>query len=124
MPRISHVKLIKKIKIPCPDGATWTFAPALFDSKGRVRRDHVMVSGRDEVHPEGSYYIEWWNSGRRSREAAGPNAFAAADKVRVKQTELAAVRDGIIPPVPAVEVTPERTTLVAALSSYIDYVQY
>jgi integrase/recombinase XerD len=124
MPRISHVKLIKKIKIPFPDGATWTFAPALFDSKGRVRRDHVMVSGRDEVHPEGSYYLEWWSGGRRSREAAGPNAFAAADKVRVKQTELAAVRDGIIPPVPAVEVTPERTTLVAALSSYIDYVQY
>lgn len=124
MPRISRVKLIKKIKIPSPDGATWTFAPALFDSKGRVRRDHVMVSGADEVHPEGSYYLEWWNGGRRSREAAGPNAFAAADKVRVKQTELAAVRDGIIPPMPAVEETPQRTMLATALSSYVDYVRY
>jgi integrase/recombinase XerD len=124
MPRISRVKLIKKIKIPSPDGATWTFATALFDSKGRVRRDHVMVSGTDEVHPEGSYYLEWWNGGRRSREAAGPNAFAAAEKVRVKQTELAAVRDGIIPPMPPVEETPQRTMLAAALSTYIDYVRY
>jgi hypothetical protein len=41
-------------------GATWTLVPALFDSKGRVRRDHVMVEGRDEVHAEGSYYLEWW----------------------------------------------------------------
>lgn len=124
MPRISRVKLIKKIKIPSPDGATWTFAPALFDSKGRVRRDHVMVSGSDEVHPEGSYYLEWWNGGRRSREAAGPNAFVAAHKVRVKQTELAAVREGIIPPMPPVEEIPQRTMLAAALSTYVDYVRY
>jgi hypothetical protein len=31
----------------------------LFDSKGRVRRDHVRVQGRDEAHPEGGYFIEW-----------------------------------------------------------------
>jgi integrase len=84
-----------------------------------------MVNGKDEVHPEGSYYLEWWDSGRRSREAGGPNAFVAADKVRVKQTELAAVRDGIIPPpVPAVEQIPQRTTLATAVSSYVDYVRY
>jgi len=31
---------------------------ALFDSKGRVRRDHVMIEARDEVHSEGSYYLD------------------------------------------------------------------
>jgi hypothetical protein len=58
MPKISRVKLLKKIKISTSDGATWTLVPALFDSKGRVRRDHVTVAGWDEVHAEGSYYLE------------------------------------------------------------------
>jgi integrase len=37
---------------------------------------------------------------------------------------LAAVRDGIIPPMPAIEEIPQRTMLAAALSSYVDYVRY
>ena len=81
MPKISRVKLLKKIKISTSAGANWTLVPALFDSKGRVRRDHVNVEGKDEVHAEGSYYLEWWEGGKRYREAAGPNGFAAADKV-------------------------------------------
>jgi len=40
---------------------------ALFDSKGRVRRDHVMIEGRDEAHSEGSYYLEWWDGGKRGQ---------------------------------------------------------
>jgi integrase/recombinase XerD len=111
MPKISRVKLLKKIKISTSAGATWTLVPALFDSKGRVRRDHVTVAGQDEVHAEGSYYLEWWEGGKRYREAAGPNGFAAADKVRAKQAELDAVRNGIIPVPPVVEVAQERTTL-------------
>ena len=97
MPKISRVKLLKKIKISTSAGANWTLVPALFDSKGRVRRDHVTVAGRDEVHAEGSYFLEWWERRQRHREAAGPNAFAAAEKARAKQAELAAVRNGIIP---------------------------
>ena len=72
MPKISRVKLLKKIKISTSAGATWTLVPALFDSKGRVRRDHVTVAGQDEVHAEGSYYLEWWEGGKsvsRSRWA-------------------------------------------------------
>ena len=51
MPRIGRVKLLKKIK----HNDNWIFATALFDTKGRVRRDHVTVEGRDELHPEGVY---------------------------------------------------------------------
>ena len=50
------------------------------NSKGRVRRDHVTVQGRDEVHEEGSYFLEWWDAGRRKREPGGPDAFIAAEK--------------------------------------------
>ena len=47
MPKISRVKLLKKDK----RNGNWILVPALFDSKGRVRRDHVMIEGRDEALP-------------------------------------------------------------------------
>jgi integrase len=120
MPKLPAVKLLKQVKV----NGRWTLATALFDSKGRVRRDHVRVKGIDESHPEGSYFIEWWNEGQRHREAAGADAQDAADKARVKQAELLAARNGVIPPLPAIELVPERTPLLAALDKYLDYVRY
>src|SRR5919197_6032317 len=92
MPKISQVKLLKRIKIATSDHVSWGWGSALFDSKGRVRRDHVLVGGHDETHIEGSYYLEWWREGKRYRESVGPNAFAAAEVARTKQAELNAVR--------------------------------
>jgi integrase len=120
MPKLPAVKLLKQVKV----NRSWTLATALFDSKGRVRRDHVRVKGIDETHPEGSYFIEWWSAGKRHREAAGADAQDAADKARVKQAELLAARNGVIPPLPAVETAPDRTPLPAALDNYLDYVRY
>jgi integrase len=120
MPKLPTVKLLKQVKV----SNRWVLATALFDSKCRVRRDRVRVSGIDESHPEGSYFIEWWNEGHRHREAAGADAQDAADKARVRQAELLAARNGVIPPPPAIETAPERTHLPAALDSYLDYVRY
>ena len=106
MPKRGAVKLLKKIKV----GDVWKLAPALFDSKGRVRRDHVTVAGKDKVHDEGTYYLEWWSDGERTREAGGPDAFVAA------------ARSGIMPvakPEPA-----DRITVKDALEKYEDYVRY
>src|ERR1017187_995914 len=108
MPRQARVILLKQIK---HDGR-WIPAPALFDSKGRVRRDHVRVQGRDEAHPEGGYFIEWRESGKRVKQAAAPEA------ARHKQAELSAVKNGIIPAQPAAEPEPERTTVTDALNRY------
>ena len=80
MPRQARVILLKQIK----HHDRWIPAPALFDSKGRVRRDHVRVQGGDEVHPEGGYFIEWRVDGKRVKQAAGPDAFIAADLARRK----------------------------------------
>src|ERR1017187_7656537 len=120
MPRISRVKLFKRIKI----SEKWLLAEALFDSRGRLRRDHVRVQGKDETHPEGSYFIEWWDGGKRYREAVGPNGFEAADKARIKQAELSAVRNGILPAPVIPEPEPERITVADALTRYSDYIQY
>ena len=120
MPRLPRVKLLKQVKV----NDKWTLTTALFDSKGRVRRDHVLINTKDETHAEGSYFIEWWDQGKRHREAAGADAQDAADKARVREAELTAQRNGIIPPPPDVEATPERTSLPSALDSYLEYVRY
>ena len=120
MPKTFRIKLFKQIKI----GESWIHAPALFDSKGRIRRDHVRVNGTDEVHAEGSYYVEFWDRGKRSREAVGPDAFAAAEKARIRQAELAAMRDGIIPALVAPAPEPERPQSSRPSESYTEYIQY
>jgi len=119
MPRLGTVRLLKKIKID----DTWKLTPALYDSKGRVRRDHIRVNGRDEVHPEGAYYLEWWSDGVRTREAAGADAFLAAEKARHKQAERSAVVNGIVP-VPVIDAKDHRTPLKSALEKYTEYVRY
>ncbi|MGA8232263.1 MAG: site-specific integrase [Candidatus Acidiferrales bacterium] len=120
MPSIPRVRLLKQIKI---DGK-WARVPALYDNKGRIRRDHVRVNGTDEVHPEGSYCIEFWDHGKRRRDSAGPDAFAAAEKARIKDAEISAIRHGIIPPPAAPAPEPERTTVADAVKSYTEYIQY
>jgi len=50
IPKLGSVKLFKQIKIK----GSWKLAPALFDTKGRVRRDHVCVQDKDELHAQGN----------------------------------------------------------------------
>ena len=120
MPLTSQVKLLKQIKF---NGA-WHRAPALFDTKGRIRRDHVMVGGRDEVHPEGSYVIEYWRDGKRSREVAGADAATAAEFMKFRQGELDAIHSGVLPAPPPELEKPKRVALKDALVKYLDYIQY
>jgi len=84
MPKLPRVTLSQQVKV----NDTWRHARALFDSKGRVRRDHVRINREDETHPEGSDFIEWWDEGKRHCEPAEADAQDAADKARVKQAEL------------------------------------
>lgn len=120
MPKAPRVTLLKQVKTD----NKWRHARALFDSKGRVRRDRVRIAGQEELHPEGSYFIEWWDEGKRYLDPVGADAQQAAEKARIKQAELAAMRNGIIPHAPAIEPMAERTTLAAALDTYKEYVQY
>ena len=58
-----RVNVIKRIK----RGSKWPFAPGV-EVNGRIVRDHVWVAGRDEHHPEGRYYLEWYEAGKRRRK--------------------------------------------------------
>ena len=70
-----RVNVLKKVQI---DGE-WKFVPVL-ERKGKIIRDHVLVRGTDEHHPEGSYYIEWYEEGSRRKQCVGEfeNVLAAA----------------------------------------------
>jgi integrase/recombinase XerD len=120
MPKISCVKLFKRIKI----NEKWILAQALFDSKGRLRRDHVRVQEKDEIHPEGSYFIEWWDRGKVTAKRSGLMAFRPPTRPERSRPNS--------PPF-ATEFSPhplfrppelERTTVAEAIERYSEYIKY
>ena len=56
-----RVNIIKMVKV----NGRWPFA-RIVERNGRIIRDHVRVDGRDEHHPEGRYYLEWYEDGNRT----------------------------------------------------------
>ncbi|HET9086618.1 MAG TPA: hypothetical protein VFN53_03770 [Acidobacteriaceae bacterium] len=58
-----RVNILKKVKVR----AAWNFYPAVIESNGKLK-DKVRVKGAIEVHPEGQYFIEWWEGPSRRRE--------------------------------------------------------
>lgn len=59
----NRVNILKKIKV----GKNWNLYPAVVEPNGKLR-DKVRVRGKIEIHPEGFYYIEWWQGGRKLSE--------------------------------------------------------
>src|SRR5258707_9405847 len=84
----TRVNILKKIKVR----RIWNLYPAVVEPNGKLR-DKVRVRGKVELHPEGYYYIEWWQDGRK-REQVKDRA-EVVDRARRKALELEANRAGI-----------------------------
>jgi integrase/recombinase XerD len=111
-----RVNLIKKIKV----GNSWRFAPVVPESNGRLK-DKVRIDGVIEVHPEGAYYIEWRERGKRSRISVEKEDAVA--EARRKAVELRAVREGLIAsPDPEPEVAP-KIPIGQAIDDYLRFVR-
>lgn len=89
-------------------------------SNGRVKPDFVLVDGVPERHPEGVYYISWYEGARLKRLAVGTDAFTAGNRRLAKEAELNARNHGM-------EVThPEQTNghgrrmLSAAIAEFLE----
>jgi integrase/recombinase XerD len=85
MPRKSQqyakrVKVLKYVKI----GDNWRFAKVV-ERNGKIVRDHVVISGRDEHHPEGTYYLEWYEIGNRRRRKAVLEFADLIEQARLKR---------------------------------------
>jgi integrase/recombinase XerD len=71
------------------------YCPAVMAANGRVRPDVVIVSGQEERHSEGAYYISWYEGKKLVRKSVGKDAQDAAFQRSRKQAELNAVNNGV-----------------------------
>jgi integrase/recombinase XerD len=79
-----EVNLTKRVQTP--EGLR--YCPVVTSANGRVKPNAVMVDGREQRHPEGAYYIEWRDTGKRIRLSVGKDAAEAAAMRLRKETEL------------------------------------
>jgi len=63
-----EVNLTKRIKTP----QGLRFCPVVISANGRVKPDYVLISGKEQRHPEGAYYLEWREDGKRVRQYGTP----------------------------------------------------
>ena len=69
-----QVNLTKRIRTP----KGLRFSPVVISANGRVSPDYVIVGDKEERHPEGAYYLEWYEGSRRVRRSVGKDAAAAS----------------------------------------------
>lgn len=113
-----RVKILKYVKV----GDAWRFANVIKRS-GRIVRDHVLITGCDEHHPEGSYYLEWYEQGKRHRKAVADFA-TVAEAARLKAIEVEALKAGVMSrPAQPASINPNGITLAAAVDQYLAMVQ-
>jgi integrase len=94
------------------------YCPVILSGNGRVRPDLVTVNGREERHPEGAYYLEWRENGRRVRLSVGKDPADAGARRQRKESELNALNNGVT-------VVPEKgdnghRSVAAAVAEYLE----
>jgi integrase len=72
------------------------YCPAVLSANGRIKPDVVLVGDREERHPEGAYYISWYEGKRLVRLSVGKDASTATARRLQKEAELNAVNNGIV----------------------------
>jgi integrase len=93
------------------------YCPVALSANGRVKPDLVIVNGEQERHPEGAYYLEWRENGRRVRLSVGKDAADASARRLRKEAELNAVNNGaaIVP-----EGKDGHRSIAASVADYLD----
>jgi len=105
---------LKKVKV----NGQWKFCPVVVESTGRLK-DRVRINGRNEVHPEGVYFIEWRDNGRR-RSQAIPNRHEVMERARLKALELENVKVGMQTALQMRTTSPAPITAQPVLESAVD----
>jgi integrase len=97
------------------------YCPVVVNSSGRIKPDWVIVDGNQEKHPEGSYYLEWRERGRRKRLSVGKDATVAFNSQIRKLKELEARAEGLEVQVPKDD--PNRAQLRSAMADFLDEIK-
>lgn len=86
--RVNITKYIKH------DGQ-WRFAPVARRASGSIHWDHVLLNGEPVHHPEGKYFIEWREDGKRRRKSVGVIASEVLGEAQRQRALLDAKAAGI-----------------------------
>jgi integrase/recombinase XerD len=93
------------------------YCAVVLSANGRIKPDAVLVSGKQELHHEGAYYLEWRDGAKRVRVSVGKDAADASARRQRKEAELNAVNNGVT-------VTPEGPNGCRSLASAVtDYLE-
>jgi integrase/recombinase XerD len=95
----------------------WRYCPVVLSANGRVKPDVVLVSGKQETHKEGAYYLEWHEGAKRVRLSVGKDASDASARRQRKEAELNAMNNG------AVIVAENRNGSRSVAASVADYLE-
>src|SRR5437764_14977672 len=71
----------------------WRFAPAQTQNN-KLKQDWVLVDGSPERHPEGTYYLEWYEEGKRRRQSVKDSG-EVLEQARRKAIALDAGKAGL-----------------------------
>jgi integrase/recombinase XerD len=108
-----EVNLTKRVQT----GKGLRYCPVVLAANGRVKPDLVVVNGQKERHPEGAYYLEWRDSGKRIRLSVGKDPTDASARRQRKEAELNALNNGVA-------LLPENEnghrSLAAAVTDFLD----
>jgi hypothetical protein len=86
-----EVNLTKRVQTP----KGMRYCPVVLSPNGRVKPDLVLVNAKPEKHPEGAYYLEWREKGKRVRLSVGKDTQDAAARRQRKEAELNALNNGV-----------------------------
>jgi hypothetical protein len=111
-----EVNLTKRIQT---EGG-WRWCPVVLSAKGHVRPDLVLVKGIEERHPEGVYWIEWRQNGKRIRQSVGKDATEAHNLRLAKEAELNAVNAGV--PILA-QTGDSKVRLTVAIAEFLEEIK-
>ncbi len=85
----SRVNILKYVKV----ANKWRFAP-MHLVNNKLKFDWVLIDGQPEHHVEGTYYIEWYEAGKRRRQSV-KDAAEVLEQARRKVVELDAEKSGL-----------------------------
>ena len=110
-----QVNLTKRVRTA--DG--WRYCPVVLSANGRVKPDLVIVNDKPEHHPEGAYYLDWYEGSKRIRISVGKDANDANHRRLRKEAEFQARISGVTV-VPEEPVNSQQTTLAKAIEEYLN----
>jgi integrase len=95
------------------------YCPVVTANNGRVKPNWVIVGGKPEHHPEGAYYLSWYESNTLKRRSVGTDANAAAARQHKQEQILASKAAGIR----VLEDAPKGRLLVNAAADYLKEIE-